>query len=170
MMKRISLLPAHEVIPFFEQNTKLLDNKQKVRLELHSPETVKAVYRLKTDKRKKYTLDLLADYQDIDTFIVANQVQSFREINQVSKAELWMRYLCGNGYVCCEMESLQAELCFRIVKNVTIVYSLRLHFYDEVYRTLSMTALFEEYINNNWEMLHELAEMRREMEVPKVSV
>ncbi len=38
-----------------------------------------AVYHLETDKRKKYNLDLLADYKDMDTFIVANQVQSFRD-------------------------------------------------------------------------------------------
>ncbi len=68
----------------------MIDNKQKIILELHALEMIMAVYNLKTDKRKKYTLDLLADYKDMDTFIVANQVQSFRQINQVSKSELWM--------------------------------------------------------------------------------
>jgi hypothetical protein len=159
MKRNIKLQEEHRLVALFEQNNWMIENKKRLTFEFHLTETIMGVHHLKTDKKKKYTLDLLAG-KDMNTFITANQLQALGDINTISKSELWLRYLLGNGYVCCEIEPLELELCFRIVKDITIVYRLGIHYYDEIYKALWMTEQFEEYVNNNWQRLHLLSEMR----------
>jgi hypothetical protein len=64
---------------------------------------------------------------------------------------------------------VESELCFRIVKGITIAYSLRLNFYDEVYEALSLPEQFEQYIAERCEYLHLLYEFKGEIDILKLS-
>lgn len=80
------------------------------------------------------------------------------ELIQVSA--LWLRYLAGDGFVCCDIDDIDAELCFRIVKSVTMVYSADLSFYQEIPHVLSMTHQFADYIAYNMSRFGVAAAMR----------
>ena len=57
-----------------------------------------------------------------------------------------MRYLNGNAMIHVTPFELEATLIFKIYKRKTIILSLDLHFYDELYEHLSLPEDFEEYI------------------------
>jgi hypothetical protein len=48
---------------------------------------------------------------------------------------------------------LEANLHFKIIRFKTIVFSLDLHFYDEVYEHLTIPEDFERYIDEHEQML-----------------
>jgi len=58
---------------------------------------------------------------------------------------------------------VDATLGFKIVKRKTIVFSLDLHFYDEVYEHLTMPEDFETYISSHGNRLNAVGENRHRL-------
>jgi len=44
---------------------------------------------------------------------------------------------------------LEADISFKIVKFKTIIFSMDMHFYDEVYEHLTMPEDFQKYIDDH---------------------
>lgn len=133
---------------------------QEIFFELHETGQVIATYTLSFDPDKDINIDLVVDYDDAGQLIKAHGLTTVEGLNKITLADLWLRYLAGNGYVCTDLAELDAEICFRIVKRITMVYSADLSFYQEIPHALSMTYQFEKYIDENMYRFEVAAGMR----------
>src|SRR5436309_4938616 len=78
-------------------------------------------------------IDISTEYDEPLDFISGFQLQSLEKIEKLGYNHSWMRYLNGNALISITPFELEATLVFQIVKRKTIIFSLDLHFYDEVY-------------------------------------
>lgn len=74
-----------------------------------------------------------------------------------------MRYLNGGAEINITPFELEATLVFKIAKQKTIVTSLDLHFYDEVYEHLSIPEDFEDYLTSHENRLYVAQQNRYKM-------
>jgi hypothetical protein len=74
-----------------------------------------------------------------------------------------MRYLNGDAEISVTPLELEATLNFKINKRKTIIFSLELFFYDEVYEHLTIPEDFERYISSHENRLALAAENRHKM-------
>ena len=91
-------------------------------------------------------IDITTEYDEALEFIIGFQLTSLENIDKLGYNNSWMRYLNGNAMIHVTPFELEATLIFKIHKKKTIIFSLDLHFYDEVYEHLSLPEDFEEYI------------------------
>ncbi|MFZ6013820.1 MAG: hypothetical protein ACOYXT_26000, partial [Bacteroidota bacterium] len=69
---------------------------------------------------------------DIAEFIEGFKLQKIEDIDHLDYTNSWMRYLNGYAEIIINPMGLDADLSFKIYRWKTIVFSLDLHFYDEV--------------------------------------
>jgi hypothetical protein len=74
-----------------------------------------------------------------------------------------MRYLNGGAEISVTPMELEATLNFKINKRKTIIFSLELYYYDEVYEQLTMPEDFERYISSHENRLALAGENRHKM-------
>jgi hypothetical protein len=74
-----------------------------------------------------------------------------------------MRYLNGRAEISVTPLELGATLRFKINKRETIIFSLELYFYDEVYEQLTIPEDFERYISCHENRLALAGENRHKM-------
>jgi hypothetical protein len=140
------LMPVDELTVLFGQNYWVIETKQKISFELQMSGQVIATFTLKSNQQKGINIDLIVDYKDLESFIRAHKIKSVKDFELINSSNLWLRYLAGDGFVVCDIDSIDAEVCFRIVKSVTMVYSSDLSFYQEIAHAMSMTEQFAAYI------------------------
>jgi len=158
-IKKTTLLPKTALLDLFEQQGRSIKFQTGLALDLYKKDQVMAGLGLKAND-DWYQITLLTDYVAADQFITHYQLKSPEEIWQIDSGGLWLRYLSGNACVCMEIFELEAEICFRLVNGMTMVYSRDLHYYDEVYSTLSMVHQFEKYAEENRNRLESATERR----------
>lgn len=95
----------------------------------------------------------ITSIHDVDEFIELFQLKIFRDIDNLGNNHLWGRYLNGGAEIIVTPFELEVELHFKIVRFKTIIFSMDLHFYDEVYEHLTIPEDFERYINEHERML-----------------
>jgi hypothetical protein len=93
-------------------------------------------------------------------FIEGFKLKKIEDVNQLGYTNSWMRYLNGYAEISVTPMELEATLRFKIVRRKTIVFSLDLHFYDEVYEHLTMPEDFENYISTHERRLQAANENR----------
>ena len=93
-------------------------------------------------------------------FISDFRLESPEKIDTLGYNNSWMRYLNGGALISVTPLELEATLTFCIVKRKTIIFSLDLHFYDEVYEHLTLPEDFERYISQYDRRLQAAAENR----------
>lgn len=91
-------------------------------------------------------ISISTDEDNVEDFIHLYKIQNLEDIYQLEYNNAWCRYLNGYAYIEATPFELEATLCFRICGRKTIVYSLELHYYDEVYEHLTMVQDFENYV------------------------
>ncbi|MBB5438813.1 hypothetical protein HDC92_002494 [Pedobacter sp. AK017] len=149
LKENTDILPAKELDDFFAVAGMHIKTKEEVYLELHETGQVIATCPLSFDEKKGISIDLLADYDNVEQLIKVHGIKRTEDLNRITQSDLWLRYLGGNGYVAADINELDAELCFRIVKSVTMVYSADMNFYQEIIHVMSMKHQFERYIDEN---------------------
>lgn len=92
-------------------------------------------------------IDIGTEYDIPLEFISGFQLQSLEKIDKLGYNNSWMRYLNGEALIRVTPLELEATLVFKIVKRKTIIFSIDLHFYDEVYEHLTLPEDFEQYIS-----------------------
>ena len=95
-----------------------------------------------------------------EEFIAGFKLASLADIQTLGYTNTWMRYLNGDAEITVTPIELDAPLGFKIVKRKTIIFSLDLHFYDEVYEHLTMPEDFEKYISTHDRRLRSAEENR----------
>lgn len=158
-----NLMPADELTLAFIQNDWTINTGQKIAFDFFLTGQVIATLNLMQDKKRGINIDLIVDYATVDALIKAQQIKTVKDLDLVTSADLWLRYLIGDGYVCADLQHIEAEVCFRIVKSITMVYSADLSFYEEIIHALSMAEQFEDYIVLNMQRLVTAAKMRSVM-------
>jgi hypothetical protein len=111
-----------------------IKTKQKISFELQPTRQLIGVFNLKSIPAQGINIDLITDYNSLEHLIEAHDLKNAEEIYRITVSDLWVRYLQGNGYVAVDIEGIDAEVCFRIVKSITMIYSGDLSFYQEVPR------------------------------------
>ncbi len=94
-------------------------------------------------------MNITTEQDSPDEFLTGFRIKSLEDIQTLGYTNSWMRYLNGYAEVDITPLELEARLAFKIFKGKTIIYSLDLHFYDEVYEHLTMTEDFERYIDTH---------------------
>jgi hypothetical protein len=139
------LLKAH-----FKQHGDFMMMKNGMEITLEKNGKVLVTRPLTKDNRL-VALDLMSDYKDLNSFIHLTQIQSIEDLNKIGTACCWGQYLQGQGYVSAIIFYYNNIFVnFRVGGGVTEVFSLDLHFYDEVEHTLSMVDQFNTYIDKQW--------------------
>ncbi len=93
-------------------------------------------------------------------FIVGFKIESWKEIDKLDYTSSWMRYLNGAATITIRPMELEADISFKIVKFKTIIFSLDMHFYDEVYEHLTIPEDFQKYIDDHERKLFSAKENR----------
>ncbi len=96
-------------------------------------------------------------------FIEQFRITTTKDIDALEYTQSWIRYLNGGAEIGVTPYELEAELNFKIIGRKTIIFSLDLHFYDEVYEQLTIPEDFEKYINRHQHRLNVAAENRYKM-------
>ncbi|MET4546273.1 hypothetical protein ABIE26_003600 [Pedobacter africanus] len=142
-----ALLPKIVLLDLFEQHGRSVKFKDGLSLDLYKDQVMISLDMKEVEGEYKFTI--LTDYLAADQFIGRYELKTIEGIEQINSAAVWLTYLAGNACLCMEIFELEAEFCFRLVNGITMVYSRELHYYDEVYKILSMVPHFEKYAEEN---------------------
>jgi hypothetical protein len=94
-------------------------------------------------------IDISTEGDGLNEFIEGFRIKTIEDINKLGYTNSWMRFLNGFAEISVTPMELEATLRFKIVRRKTIIYSLDLHFYDEIYEHLTMPEDFENYISTH---------------------
>lgn len=108
-------------------------------------------------------MSITTDEDDVHDFINLFRLTSLNDIHELEYNHAWIRYLNGYAEIDATPFDLEATLTFRISRRKTLVYSLELHYYDEVYEHLTMAEDFERYIATHENRLLFTGENRHKM-------
>lgn len=108
-------------------------------------------------------ISISTDEDSFTEFVDLFKLMVIEDIDNLDYTSTWMRYLNGYGEISITPLELEATLTFRIVKRKTIIYSLDLHYYDEVYEHLTLPEDFENYISSHENRLQLAAQNRYKM-------
>lgn len=138
-----------DIIEYFQKRASRFKNSAEMELGL-------------TEAGELWTALYLCDYNDgplaisihtegdsPDEFIQEFKLKVLADIDNLYYFSSWMRYLNGGAEIHITPMEIEATLVFKIVKRKTIICSLDLHFYDEVYEHLTMPEDFENYITSH---------------------
>jgi hypothetical protein len=98
-------------------------------------------------------IDISTEDFHVSDFIAGFRLEKIEDIDRLGYNNSWMRYLNGGAVISVTPFDLEARLDFRILNRKTLIFSLDLHFYDEVYEHLTMPEDFERYITSHQRML-----------------
>jgi|GEM_PF-6229926 len=108
------------------------------------------------DCENSLKVSISTEEDDIAKFIEGFKLQKIEDIDHLDYTNSWMRYLNGYAEIVINPMELEADLSFKIYRWKTIVFSLDLHFYDEVNEHLTMLEDFEAYLAKNERKLQEV--------------
>ena len=111
-------------------------------------------------RRGPFAISFNAEDDDINGFIDNYKIALVGDIDKLEYNYIWMRYLNGLAEIELTPFELEATLHARLWKRKTIIYSLDLHFYDEVYEHLTLPEDFERYIDTHKNRLFHACENR----------
>jgi hypothetical protein len=95
------------------------------------------------------SVSIITEGDSLHEFIVGFRIESWKDIDQLDYNNSWMRYLNGEAEIVVNPSEFDADIFFRINKFKTIIFSMDLHFYDEVYEHLTMPEDFQKYVDDH---------------------
>lgn len=150
-------LSKEELIKELERKEKKFINQWGIEISLLADGIFSASKDLLNDEEKGIRLELVNECPSADEFALWFQLKNADELDAISNSMLLTNYLAGRGSVYASVDKVEAELNFQIVKQKTTVQDLSRHFYDELYKCLSLPEQFVSYIEENDELLHKAA-------------
>lgn len=108
-------------------------------------------------KENFFDFNISTDEDSLDNFIQEFKIHSIEDINTLGYNNSWIRYLNSKAEIGMNIIELEATISFRLYKMKTIVFSLDLHFYDEVNEHLTLAEDFIKYYYNNEKRLQTVA-------------
>jgi hypothetical protein len=102
------------------------------------------------ERYEKYRLHEQA--MDTGTFLQVYGITSLEELQMLSEAKMWERYL-AEAAVVIFTNGDGAEINFRLKGGKTMVYGLKLNYEGEVDRVLDKMEDFRGFVRENWEVV-----------------
>ncbi len=153
----MSYLTKEDIDLFLEHNPKYV-NGQGMQIARYENYGICTSLKHWTHEEGPYEVTISTEYDSEDTFASGFRLQSFRELDQLDYNNSWMRYLNGDAEITVTPYELEIPITFRIHHFKTIISCLNKHFYDEVYKHLTLPEDFKAYIDNNESLLFDIAQ------------
>jgi hypothetical protein len=141
------MISENDLLSYFAAKGSRFTNKKGMLMGMGDAHGIWTHFNLCNFDRGPVAFDITTDYDSADEFISGFQLDSIEEIDTLEYNHSWARFLNGDATISVTPMELEATLDFKIVKRKTIIFSLDLHFYDEVYEHLTLPEDFEHYIS-----------------------
>lgn len=142
-------LSEKDLNTFFEQNNHHLVNSVGMQIGLSEERGVWTFLEVSNHEEGELAVSIATEEDSLQDFIVGFSITGWKDIYQLGYNNSWMRYLNGSATISINPLELEADILFRIFKSKTIIFSLDMHFYDEVYEHLTILEDFEKYIEDH---------------------
>ena len=142
-------LSEKDLATFFEQNNNCYVNSVGMQIGLSQELGVWTFLNVSDYDKGPLRVSIATEEDSLQYFIVGFKIEAWRDIDQLDYTNSWMRYLNGAETIIINPVELEADISFRIVKSKTIIFSLDMHFYDEMYEHLTMPEDFQKYITDH---------------------
>lgn len=139
-------LSGKDLATFFERNNNRYTNSSGMQIGLSEQWGIWTLLNVSDHEESDLAVHISTEEDSLQDFIVGFKIESLRDIDQLDYTSSWMRYLNGAAKITVNPLELEADISFKIVKSKTIIFSMDMHFYDEVYEHLTMPEDFQKYI------------------------
>ena len=156
----MKLVSEQDIVSYFTARGNRFRNKEGMEFGMGQLDGIWTTFNLFNYDHGPLAIDISTEADGPDEFISGFRLESLEKIDALGYNNSWMRYLNGDALISVTPMELEATLTFRIVKRKTIIFSLDLHFYDEVYEHLTLPEDFERYIFQYDRRLQAAAENR----------
>ena len=143
----MNMISEKDLLAYFNERSNRFTNQKGMVIAMGEMHEIWTHFNLCNYNRAPLALDITTDYDSADEFIHGFQLDSVEKVDALEYNDSWARYLNGNATISVTPMELEATLAFKIEKSKTIIFSLDLHFYDEVYEHLTLPEDFEQYIS-----------------------
>ena len=138
-----------DILTYFKSRNNRFKNSVGMELGLADGNMLWTFFSLSNHDFGPNAIDISTEGDSADEFITGFRLKKIEDIDHLDYTSGWMRYLNGEAEIRVTPWELEATLNFKISKRKTIVFSLELHFYDEVYEQLTIPEDFERYISSH---------------------
>ena len=156
-------IPNEDIITYFESRNNRFKNSAGMEFGKADGNMLWTFFSLSNHDHGPDAFDISTEGDTADEFIAGFKLNKIEDIDQLGYTESWMPYLNGEAEISVTPWELEATLKFKINKRKTIIFSLELYFYDEVYEHLSIPEDFERYISSHENRLALAGENRYKM-------
>lgn len=157
-------ISEQDVMTYFKTRNNRFRNAVGMELGLGKINDIWTEFNLCNYDHGPIAIDISTEYDVPSEFIDGFKLKAIEDINQLGYTNSWMRYLNGHAEISVTPMELEATLKFKIVKRKTVIYSLDLHFYDEVYEHLTMPEDFENYLSTHERRLQAATDNRYKLD------
>jgi hypothetical protein len=151
------------LLDYFNSRSNRFKNSKGMELGIVDGNECWTYFRLCNHSRGPLAINISTEADCLEHFIEQFKITTINDIDALGYNNSWMRYLNGEAEIAVCPFELEAELKFKIINRKTIIFSLDLHFYDEVYEHLTLPEDFEKYITGRQKVLDLAAENRYRM-------
>jgi hypothetical protein len=151
------------LLDYFESRSNRFKNSKGMELGIVDGNECWTYFSLCNHSRGPLAINISTEADCPEHFIEQFKITTINDIDALDYNNSWMRYLNGEAEIAVCPFELEAELKFKIINRKTIIFSLDLHFYDEVYEHLTLPEDFEKYITGRQKALDLAAENRYRM-------
>jgi len=153
-------LSEKDLATFFERNNNRYINSAGMQIGQSEQWGIWTFLEVTTHEESSLAVSISTEEDSLQDFIVGFKIEGWRDIDQLDYNSSWMRYLNGAATITINPMELEADISFRIVKSKTIIFSMDMHFYDEMYEHLTMPEDFQKYIADHERRLEAASENR----------
>ena len=159
----MSDISQEDLFEYFKRRSNRFKNSKGMELGLTAGNEIWTYFSLCNHDHGPLAISISTGEDIAAEFIEGFKLKTTESINDLDYTSAWMRYLNGNAEISVTPIELEATLTFRIIHRKTIIYSLDLHFYDEVYEHLTLAEDFERYISSHENRLQLAGDNRYKM-------
>lgn len=140
---------AQELLLYFQRNSNCFKNPLEMEMSCSMKKTLWTYFKLCDYNEGPLKIEIYTEDDCPLDFLNGFRIEKIKDIDELSYNNSWMRYLNSDAEIIVSPLELQASLSFKIFREKTTIYSMELHFYDEIYTHLTLPEDFEKYINHN---------------------
>lgn len=144
---------GEDLLAYFARRSNRFQNTAGMEFGYGERNGIWTTFNLCNYKHGPTAIDISTENDHPEEFIEWFKVKSLQDIDKLEYNNSWMRYLNGQAIISITPLELEATLDFKIIKGKTIVFSLDLHFYDEVYEHLTLPEDFDQYVSTRQRQL-----------------
>lgn len=145
----MAAISTQDIIQYFKNRVNRFKNSKGMELGLTAAEELWTAFYLCNHNHGPLAISIHTEDDSLSEFIEQFKLKGLEDIDHLDYTSSWMRYLNGGAEINITPFELEATLVFKIVKRKTIISSLDLHFYDEVYEPLTIPEDFENYLTSH---------------------